>query len=114
MTADAITRSPGAHAQSLGGVRAIVKLGLRAVELRAPVYATNLADLARYADVTRSLGASQVRVEVALDAVGLARLGDTVRAIEALATRCREVGVALMAAPLTAGTTAFERVYFPV
>jgi pyruvate-formate lyase-activating enzyme len=113
-TADAITRSPGAHAQSLGGVRALVKLGLRAVELRAPVYATNLADLARYADVTRSLGASQVRVEVALDAVGLARLGDTVRAIEALATRCREVGVALMAAPLTAGTTAFERVYFPV
>lgn len=107
--ADAITRSPGAHAQSLGGVRALVKLGLRAVEVRAPVYAASLAEFARYADVTRSLGASQVRVEVALDAVGLARLSDAARAIEALAARCAELGVRLMTAPLTAGTAAFER-----
>jgi MoaA/NifB/PqqE/SkfB family radical SAM enzyme len=108
--ADAITRSPGAHAQALGGIRALAKLGLRAVEVRAPAHAQNLAGFARYADVTHALGARQVRVEVALDAVGVDHLRDAARAIEALAARCNERGVALVAAPLTAGTTAFDRV----
>ncbi len=108
--ADAVTRSPGAHAQALAGVANLVAQRV-AVELRAPLHRENLSAYASYADLAASLGLRQVRVECALDAVGLAKLGAAAVAVRALSSRCAALGVALEAAPLSAATTAFDRVY---
>ncbi|MEZ4399505.1 MAG: hypothetical protein R3B06_05780 [Kofleriaceae bacterium] len=102
--ADAIARDAGAHDQAVAGVRALVRAGV-AVEVRAPVDAGNLDQLGGYADLTAALGASQLRLEVALDAVGLGNLGAAVAAIDALVERCAALDVALEVSPLDAGAT---------
>jgi hypothetical protein len=107
---DAVASAQGAHAQSLAGVAALRAAGVAALELRAMVYGVALPGLAGLADMARSAGVSQLRVEAALDAVGLARSAEAAEAIGALSRRCAELDVALEASPLGVGTAAFDRV----
>jgi pyruvate-formate lyase-activating enzyme len=109
--ADAIARVPGAHGQALAGCRTLVAAGV-AVELRAPLHAAALADpaaLAVYADLARDLGATQLRIDAALDAIGLAHLDEAVAAIEVIAARCADLGLPLEVSPLSAGATLHDR-----
>ncbi len=105
--ADAIARAPGSHAQALAGVRALVA-GRVAVELRLPLERRNLARLEAFVPLARALGVGQLRVEVALDAVGLDRLEEAATALERLAAGAATEGLALEASPLRAGSRAFS------
>ncbi len=102
--ADAASRDPGGFDQAVSGVRALRQAGVDAVELRIPLSSSVLDQVDAYVDLAQRLDVPQLRVEVALDAVGLGRLADTANAIERLARRCREAGVALEAVPLTAAS----------
>jgi MoaA/NifB/PqqE/SkfB family radical SAM enzyme len=106
--ADAISRDPGGWDQACSGVRALLATGACAVEIRAPLHRRNLAQLERYAALTRELGAQQLRVEAALDAVGLDALGAATDALDRLVERCATESVALEASPLAAATTDFR------
>lgn len=103
-TADAIARVDGAHAQALAGCRALHRLGL-ALEVRAPADAANLATLPALAEVARAVGADQLRVEAAIDAVGLGQLAEAAAAIDRLLARCAALGLPAEVSPLDAGTT---------
>lgn len=103
-TADALTAAPGSFAQGLAGIRTLRALGLTAIELRACAYTANLEGLPRLADLARRLETPRVRVEVALDAVGLEHLERAAQAIRDLARRCAALGVSLDAHPLGAST----------
>jgi pyruvate-formate lyase-activating enzyme len=107
---DAITGSPGAHAQALDGASRLVAARRVAVEIRAPLHRENLSEYSGFAELAARLGVRQLRVECALDAVELARLSEAADAVRALSARCAALGVALDAAPLSAATTAFDRV----
>ena len=112
-TGDAVASVAGAHAQALAGAARLRAAGLPALELRAAVYASALPRMADLAEVTRAAGAAQLRVEVALDAVGIAGAPEAAAALAALAGRCAALGVALEASPLEAGSLAFDRVASP-
>jgi pyruvate-formate lyase-activating enzyme len=107
-TADAITESDGAHEQALAGVRALRAAGMADVELRAPLHGSALAEAEGWASLAASLGVRQIRLEAALDAVGLDRLGDAAEAVTRLAAACAREGVALDASPIEAGTRLFD------
>jgi len=107
---DAVAGVAGAHAQALAGLRSLRAAGLTALELRSTLYGAALPGVAAVADLTRAVGAAQLRVEAALDAVGIARAAEAAAAVDALAARCAALGVALEASPLTAGSVAFDRV----
>lgn len=103
--ADAISRDPGGFAQAAEG---LAHLGGRcATEIRAPLHRANLERYADYAELAARLGADQLRIELALDAVGVDRLAEAAAAIERLRAACAERGLALEASPLRAGTRAF-------
>lgn len=110
---DAVAGVAGAHAQALAGLRSLRAAGLTALELRLTLYGAALPGVAAVADLTRAVGAAQLRVEAALDAVGIARAAEAAAAVDALAARCAALGVALEASPLTAGSVAFDRVPLP-
>lgn len=103
-SADALSRDPGGFAQARDGLR---NLAACAREIRAPLHADNLVAFAEYAALAASHEAS-LRVEVALDAVGLTNLERAARAVDALAEACAQRGVPLEASPLRAGTRHFE------
>jgi hypothetical protein len=63
--------------------------------------------------VARATRADQVRVECALDAVGMGALDRARAAIEHLGRRCAEQGIALVASPLRAGARSFDAVVLP-
>lgn len=109
-TADAVCDAPGAFAQAVAGIRALRHHGVRALELRPCVYAQNLDELPRAAELARRLGAPRLRLEIALDAVGLAHLHRAARAVDALARRCAALDVTLDAHPLEGGTSADTRI----
>jgi hypothetical protein len=88
------------------GVRALRDHGGCALELRPCAYAQNLDELPRAADLARHLGAPRLRLDVALDAVGLAHLHRAARAVDDLARRCAALDVTLDTHPLGGGTTA--------
>lgn len=104
--ADAVTDAPGSFAQAVAGVRALRAAGTHALELRACAYARNLDALPRMADLARRLDAPRLRLEVALDAVGLADLARAAAAVNALARRCADLAVTLDAHALEAGPAA--------
>ncbi|MCB9574411.1 MAG: hypothetical protein H6709_20205 [Kofleriaceae bacterium] len=109
-TTPAPTPSPGSTAprpRPGAAPRALRRAGIAALELRAPLDAGNLAGYAGYAALAGALDVDQLRVEAALDAVSLDALGDgrAVAALDALLAACRAAGVAVEAAPLTAGTS---------
>jgi pyruvate-formate lyase-activating enzyme len=108
VVADAITESDGAHEQALAGVRALRAAGLADLEIRAPLHASALAEAARFAPLARAAGVRQIRVECALDAVGLDRLEEAADAVVRLAEACARAGVALEASPLSVGTRLFD------
>jgi hypothetical protein len=105
-TADAVSDAPGAFVQAVAGVRALRDHGGCALELRPCAYAQNLDELPRAADLARHLGAPRLRLDVALDAVGLAHLHRAARAVDDLARRCAALDVTLDTHPLGGGTTA--------
>ncbi len=106
--ADAIGGAPGGHAQALDGIVHLGAAGIGALELRAPLYADNLATFERIAEVAATATIQQIRIEAALDAIGLDRLGDAARAVERLSARCRRDGLALDASPLSAAARRFD------
>jgi hypothetical protein len=100
--ADAISRAPGSHEQALLGLRALQGADL---EIRAPLHASIVDDFAAMARVG---GAATIRVECALDALGLDRLAAGARAIGALIEAARREGIRVEGKPLAAGTTCFD------
>jgi len=105
-----ISRDPAGHAQALEGLRRLRAAGVPALELRAPLHQLNLTAGPRWAEVAASVGIGQLRVETALDAVGLDRLKEAGEALLNLVRRCREVGIAVEVSPLAAGTRWFARI----
>lgn len=104
---DAICRDDGAHVQTVAGIRALIARRV-AVEIRAPLHAANLAAAADYAFATRELGAQQLRIEIAIDAVGLGDLAATTRALRALVGRAARLELPVEASPLGAGSALFQ------
>jgi hypothetical protein len=107
-SADATTRDPGGFAQALAGMRNLRAAGVRALEARVVLHARDLARLDALPAIACRAGATQLRVEVALDAVGLANLDAAARAVEALSLACERAGVPLDASPLRAGPSLFD------
>ncbi len=107
--ADACSRDPGGFDQAVAGIRALTAAGLEGLELRLPLSAGVLDAVADYADLARTLGAGQLRLEVALDAVGLDRLADAAAAVDRLSARCAALGLPLEVSPLAAGTRDLDR-----
>lgn len=105
--ADEIQRVPGAHAQACAGARALA-MQLPALEIRAPLSARSIAGLPGMAALALQLGIPRIRIEVALDALGLDRIEDAIEAIDGLEAAARERGVMLIASPLEQGTRAFR------
>jgi pyruvate-formate lyase-activating enzyme len=101
--ADRVARAPGAFAEALRGVRHLRALGLPRLELRAPLHHENLERFEDYAALARAEGVAQIRVEAALDAVGLASLEEAARALDRLAAACAREAIALEVSPLGAG-----------
>jgi pyruvate-formate lyase-activating enzyme len=106
--ADAITESSGAHEQALAGLRELRRAGLVDLEIRASLHASALAEAARFASVARAATVRQIRVECALDAVGLDQLEAAAEAVGRLAEACATAGVALEGSPLSVGTRLFD------
>ncbi|NJK32558.1 MAG: hypothetical protein HC927_09205 [Deltaproteobacteria bacterium] len=94
--------------QALEAFAALSAAQIEGRELRAPLHARNLESFADYAELARRLGATQVRIEAALDAVTLDRLEAAAQAVERLAERCRVLGVRLEVSTLESGTGRFE------
>lgn len=105
--ADAIARAPGAQEQALEGARQLRVAGV-ALEVRAPLHRENVNEYATMAACAEAAGAAGVRVEIALDALGLDRLADGARAIDGLAAECARRGLGFDVAPLAVGTRDFR------
>lgn len=97
--ADEITRAPGSHAESLRGLLALFDAGVT-TELRLMVHASSIDALHRAPELARSVSATQLRLEVTLDALGLQNLSRARVAIETLAAHS---DFPLEVLPLTAG-----------
>ncbi len=106
-SADAYTRDEGGFTQACAGIAELARAGVGALELRVSVGASPLADLAEHAALADRLGVRQLRLEVALDVLGLASLDVACDAIDALRSRARALGVAVTAATLRAGPRDF-------
>lgn len=111
--ADRISRDEKGFSQACAAFGVLRKAGIGAIELRAPIHAENLAMFGRYAELGKRLGADAVRVECALDAVGLDHLTEAAEALDSLALACERNGVALEVSPLEAGTRLFDRLPRP-
>jgi pyruvate-formate lyase-activating enzyme len=106
--ADAVARVDGAFRQALTGIENLVQRGAR-VEIRVPLHARALPTIEGFADLARAHGVRGIRVEVALDSLGLDALDEAATAVRALATACRAAGVGLTASPLPSGMRGFDR-----
>lgn len=98
---DAVARDRGAHAQALAGARNLRAAGLRSVEALVILHGEALAGLDALPARARAAGATSLRVAPALDAIGLARLGDAADAVRALAAACRACGLPIAARALS-------------
>jgi pyruvate-formate lyase-activating enzyme len=107
-TADAISRDPGGFTQALAGMRNLRAAGVRAVEVRVPLHARNMQQIERYPELVRANGGAQLRVEVALDAIGLDRLHEAAEAVSRIATACARADLPLEASPLRIGLRLFD------
>ncbi len=87
------------------GLLRLADAGVRALELRAAVSADNLATLAGAAARARTLPVTQLRIEGALDAIGLAQLHAAGAAIARLTAAACVHGVAVEVSTLDVGTT---------
>ncbi|MBK9001432.1 MAG: radical SAM protein [Myxococcales bacterium] len=107
-SADAISQDPGGFAQATAGVQRARELGVE-LELRVRLDARILDRLEELAAVAGSLGVLRLRVEPALDAVGLDGLDAAAAALVRLERACRAADLSLRAAPLSAGARRFDR-----
>ncbi len=105
--ADSISRDRGGFEQALNGLHQLRSHGV-ALEIRAPLHALALATFERHAELAERCSVRTLRVEAALDAIGLDRIGEATAALARLCERCAVLGVALEASPLTAGARAFD------
>lgn len=108
--ADAHTRDPGGFEQALAGCRELLRAGVAAIELRISLGASPLRGIEEVVRIAARNGITQMRVEVALDVLGLSAADDACRAIDALVETAGPLGVALGAAPLSAGTRDFSKI----
>ncbi|MCC6848807.1 MAG: radical SAM protein [Deltaproteobacteria bacterium] len=106
--ADAVARVEGAFRQAVAGIDNLVRGGVR-VEIRLPVHARALGTLSSYPELARAHRVKGIRLEVALDALGLDALDAAEVAVRALAAGCRAAGVRLTASPLPSGMRGFDR-----
>ena len=68
-----------------------------------------LGTLPLYAALARAHRVGGIRIEVALDSLGLDALDEAEAALRALATECRAADVRLTASPLPSGMRGFDR-----
>lgn len=106
--ADAVARVDGAFAQALAGVDNLVRGGVR-VEIRVPLHGDALGTLPRYPALARTHGVGGIRVEVALDSLGVSALETAETNLRVLVAACRAEGVRLTASPLPSGMRGFDR-----
>ncbi len=109
-TADAIARDRGAFAQALAGIEALRAARVEALEVRIPLHARTVDRVLEYVPLCHALGVAAVRVEVALDALGLGRAEQAAAALDALAVIAGTEGICLAASPLRAGAGRFDEV----
>lgn len=107
-TADAVSLDAGGHAQALAGLAELRRAGVTAFELRVPLHHLALRALEASADLAARAGARGIRVEAALDAIGLDHAAEAITALARLEDRCAALGVPLAASRLEAGTRAFD------
>jgi hypothetical protein len=87
------------------GLEQLAAAGVRALELRVAVRADDLTTLAAVAARARTLPVTQLRIEGALDAIGLANLRAASAAIARLVDAARAHDVAVEVSTLDVGTT---------
>ena len=92
----------------MAGIDNLVCGGVR-VEVRLPLHARALATLPLYPELARVHRIAGIRLEVALDSLGLDALDDIEAALRHLAAECRAAGVRLTASPLPSGMRGFDR-----
>lgn len=107
-SADAISRDPGGFVQATTGMKRARELGVE-VEIRVRLDARILDRIEAFAAVAGSLGVLRLRVEAALDAVGLSGLEAARGALVRLERACAATDLSLRAAPLSAGARHFDR-----
>ncbi len=106
--ADAVARVDGAFRQAMAGIDNLVRAGVR-VEIRLPLHARALGTLPLYPELARAHRVGGIRLEVALDALGLDALDEAEAALRALAAGCRAADVRLTGSPLPSGMRGFDR-----
>ncbi len=106
--ADAISRDPDGYAQALAGIANCQRAGI-SVELRVRLDRRILAELEDFATLAHELGVPVIRIEPALDAVGLAHLDEAVAAVKRLESSAEDANLALTSATLSAGAHCFDR-----
>jgi pyruvate-formate lyase-activating enzyme len=107
-TADAYSRDPGGFEQGLAGAKQLLKTGLPALEVRVVLHHGLLAEVERLPELVSNLGASQLRVEVDLNAIGLGRAEALRPALKQLQSQCNALNLPMEMSPLPAGTNRFE------
>ena len=107
-SADEVAGVLGAHQQTLLGIAALRNAGV-GLELRVALSRASFTAAERFVELAIGVEVPRLRVEVALDALGLDRLGAAVDALDRLAARCHAAGVSLDASPLSSGTGGFGR-----
>jgi pyruvate-formate lyase-activating enzyme len=107
--ADAIARVEGSFDQASQGLVNLQALGVE-TEIRVPLAARNLDDIDGYARLASKLRVRQLRLEVALDAVGLLSLDAAADAVERLGEACRGAGLGFEVSPLRRGSRGFNHV----
>jgi hypothetical protein len=106
--ADAVARVEGAFLQAMAGIDNLVRGGVR-VEIRLPLHARALDPFPLYPELARAHGVGGIRLEVALDSLGLDALEEAEAAVRVLAAGCRAADVHLTASPLPSGMRGFDR-----
>jgi hypothetical protein len=108
LSAASVKVAPGAHQQTLAGIAALRAAEI-SLELRASLDRENYLAAHKLADLAVAVSVPRLRIEIALDALGLDRAGAVVDAIDRLSARCRTEGVTLDASPLSSGARGFGR-----
>lgn len=106
-TADAFTRAPDSHAQGVLGLSNLSRAGV-VTQGRIVLHRDVLDRAHEIVDVAARAGASQLSLDVQLDAVTLDRLDDAALAVDRVARRAALLGLPLHVASL--GHAGFEHV----
>ena len=108
--AAAITRDPDGHAQALAGLAEVQPFAFLGREIRIGLHRLVLKEIKDVAEIAARLDVPSIRVEGALDAIGIAHLREARDALGWLEDRCDSLGVGITASPLESGTRAFDEI----